>query len=77
MECCGYSVPEWVVEFLEENDFSVRAACIICRLLRVVQCNNALELVSVLVDVAQGRLPLRNCGKRTQAEIAKKLGVTP
>jgi hypothetical protein len=77
MECCGYSVPAWVVEFLEENDFSVRAACIICRLLRVVQCNNALELVSVLVDVAQGRLPLRNCGKRTRAEIAEKIGVTP
>lgn len=77
MECCGYSVPAWVVEFLEENDFSVRAACVICRLWRVVQCDNALELVSVLMDVAQGRLPLRNCGKRTQAEIAEKLGVTP
>lgn len=77
MECCGYSVPAWVVEFLEENDFSVRAACVICRLWRVVRCDNALELVSVLMDVAQGRLPLRNCGKRTQAEIAEKLGVTP
>lgn len=74
MECCGYSVPAWVVEFLEENDFSVRAACIICRLWRVVRCDNALELVSVLMDVAQGRLPLRNCGKRTQAEIAEKIG---
>lgn len=77
MDCCGYSVPAWVVAFLEENDFSVRAACIICRLWRDVQCNNALELVSVLVDVAQGRLPLRNCGKRTQAEIAAKIGITP
>lgn len=77
MECCGYSVPEWVVDFLEENDFSVRAACIICRLWRFVRCDNAMELTSVLMDVASGRLPLRNCGKRTQAEIAEKLGVTP
>lgn len=77
MEYYGYSVPEWVVEFLEVNDFSARATCVICRLWRVVRCDSALELVSVLTDVAQGRLPLRNCGKRTQAEIAKKLGVTP
>lgn len=74
MECCGQSVPAWVVEFLEENDFSVRAACVICRLWRVVRCDNALELVSVLMDVASGRLPLRNCGRRTQAEIAEKIG---
>lgn len=73
MECCGYSVPAWLVEFLEENDFSVRATCVICRLWRVVQCDNALELASVLVDVVSGRLPLRNCGKRTTAEIAEKL----
>lgn len=74
MECCDYSVPAWVVEFLEENDFSARAACVICRLWRVVRCDNALELVSVLMDVASGRLPLRNCGRRTQAEIAEKIG---
>lgn len=77
VECCGYPIPAWVFEFLEVNDFSVRAAALICRLYRFVQCNNALELVSVLVDVASGRLPLRNCGRRTQAEIAEKIGYHP
>ena len=72
-ECCGYRVPGWVFEFLEVNDFSVRAAALICRLYNFVQCNNTLELVSVLTDVASGRLPLRYCGQRTQAEIAEKL----
>jgi hypothetical protein len=74
-ECCGYRVPGWVFEFLEVNDFSVRAAALICRLYNFVQCNNTLELVSVLTDVASGRLPLRYCGRRTQAEIAEKLGL--
>lgn len=74
MECCGYRVPAWVFEFLEVNDFSVRAAALICRLYNFVQCDNALELVAVLVDVASGRLPLRYCGRRTQAEIAEKIG---
>ena len=74
MECCGYHIPAWLFEFLEVNDFSVRATALICRLYNFVQCNNTLELVSVLVNVASGRLPLRYCGQRTRAEIAEKIG---
>ena len=74
IECCGYCVPAWLLEFLEVNDFSVRATALICRLYSFVQCNNALELASVLMDVASGRLPLRYCGRRIQAEIAEKIG---
>ena len=74
-ECCGYRIPDWVFKFLEVNDFSVRATALICRLYSFVQCNNTLELASVLMDVASGRLPLRYCGQRTRAEIAEKLGL--
>ena len=77
MECCGYFVPEWVVDFLDEKDFSVYAAHTVCRVWRVVKCDNALELVSALIDMTQDRLPLRNCDQRIWAEIAEKLGVTP
>lgn len=73
-ECCGYRVPAWLFEFLEVNDFSVRASALISRLYTFVQCENTLELVSILTDVASGRLPLRYCGRRTQAEIAEKIG---
>lgn len=76
MECCGYRVPAWLVEFLEVNDFSVRAAALISRLYTFVRCENALELTSILVDVVSGRLPLRYCGRRTTAEIAEKLGLS-
>lgn len=76
MECCGYHIPAWLFEFLEVNDFSVRAAALICRLYNFVQCNNTLELVSILMDVVSGRLPLRYCGQRTRAEIAEKLGIS-
>lgn len=73
-ECCGYRIPAWLVEFLEVNDFSTRATALISRLYSFVECNNALELVSILMDVASGRLPLRYCGPRTKAEIAEKIG---
>lgn len=76
MECCGYRVPAWLVEFLEVNDFSVRAAALISRLYTFVRCENALELTSILADVVSGRLPLRYCGRRTTAEIAEKLGLS-
>jgi hypothetical protein len=74
-ECCGYRVPGWVYEYLEVNDFSVRAAAIISRLCQFIQCDNALELTTVLADVATGRLRLRYCGRRVTAEIAEKLGL--
>lgn len=74
VECYDHQVPAWLSEFLEVNDFSVRAAMIICRLYRFVQFGNALELVSILIDVVDGRLPLRNCGWRTRTEIAEKIG---
>lgn len=74
-ECCGYRVPGWVYEYVEVNDFSVRTAALIARLCQFIQCNNALELTSVLTDVASGRLTLRYCGRRVTAEIAEKLGL--
>ena len=69
VECCGYSVSKEIYDFLVENDFSVRAACIICR----IPCNSVEELLIRLREVAEGRLFLRNCGKRTTAEIAAKI----
>lgn len=74
VEYCERQVPAWFSKFLEVNDFSVRAALIISRLYDVVQVGNTLELVSILIDVVDGRLPLRNCGWRTRAEIAEKIG---
>ena len=68
-QCCGYSVPDAIYDFLVDNDFSVRAACIICR----IPCNTVEELLVQLRAVAEGRLFLRNCGKRTTAEIAEKI----
>lgn len=74
VEYCWHHVPAWLSEFLEVNDFSAQAALIICRLYGFVQVGNALELVSTLMDVVDGRLPLRNCGWRMRAEIAEKIG---
>lgn len=71
--CCGYSVPCWLYAFLEKNEFSVRAASIICRLYGRLGCASLDELTFYLGEVVAGRLPLRNCGKRTTAEIAEKL----
>lgn len=67
--CCGYTVRKEIYDFLVEHDFSVRAACIICRL----NCDTVDELKSCLREVVEGRLFLRNCGKRTTAEIAEKI----
>lgn len=76
VDCCGFSVPAWVVDFLEKGDFSVRAACCVCRLYCRLRCATLGELVFYLHEVAAGRLPLRNCGKRTTAEITEKLGIS-
>lgn len=73
VECCGYSVPAWLFDFLERHDLSVRAACCVCRLYGLVQCENELELTAFLEDVVEGRRFVRNCGKRTTAEIAQKV----
>lgn len=71
--CCGYSVPSWLFDFLEANDFSVRAASIICRLYTRLGCKSFDELKFYLGEYINGRLPFSNCGKRTIAEIVEKL----
>lgn len=73
VEICGRVVPTWVGSFIEEKNFSVRAACCVCRLYNQLHCETLGELVFYLGEVAAGRLPLRNCGKRTTKEIAEKL----
>lgn len=67
--CCGYTVPQEIYDFLAENEFSVRAACVLCR----IHCETVDELKFYLREIAEGRLFLRNCGKRTTAEIAEKI----
>ena len=73
VEICGHVVPTWVSSFIEEKKFSVRAACSVCRLYNQLRCETLGELTFYLNEVAAGRLPLRNCGKRTTKEIAEKL----
>ena len=68
-DCCGYTVPQEIYDFLAENEFSVRAACVLCR----IHCETVEELKFYLREIAEGRLFLRNCGKRTTAEIAEQI----
>lgn len=72
-ECCGYTVPQEIYDFFAENEFSVRAVCVLCRL----HCDTVGELLFNLREIAEGRLFLRNCGKRTTAEIAEKIAKYP
>lgn len=74
VECYGYRIPTWLFDFLEAKGFSVRPAAHICMLYSFVECNSEQELVSILTDVASGRLPLRYCGRQAKAEIAEKIG---
>ena len=68
VNCCGYTVSRSLYDFLVENDFSVRVACVVCRHFATVD-----ETIFYLKEVAQGRLFLRNLGKRSTAEIAEKI----
>lgn len=67
--CGRYTIPQEIYDFLVENEFSVRASFIICRL----NCDTVEEVLVNLREVAEGRLFLRNCGTRTTAEIAEKI----
>lgn len=68
VDCCGYTVTRSLYDFLAENELSVRIACAVCR-----RCATVAEAKEMLKAIARGELVVRNLGKRSTAEIAKRM----